>query len=115
MLFPGWSQAQRLYGTRVDQMAGSTQEKESEFGSMSGGGCGLVSQAHEFPLRRLFGADSDSRRFLDLAEGTMQCPATHSANAWPTERTQLFRRKVEEAIQNLCRVRGAAGNGPQQY
>jgi len=43
--------------------------------------------------------------FLDLAEGTMQCPATHSANAWPTERTQLFRRKVEEAIQNLCRVR----------
>jgi len=42
---------------------------------------------------------------LDLAVGTMQRPATHSASAWPTERTQLFRRKVEEAIQNLCSVR----------
>lgn len=43
--------------------------------------------------------------FLDLADGmTMQRPAT-SASAWHAERTQLFRRKVEEAIQNLCRVR----------
>lgn len=44
--------------------------------------------------------------FLDLAEGTMQRPPMHSAtSSWPAERTQLFRRKVEEAIQTLCRVR----------